>query len=153
MLLSTKYKNRGIGLLELMLSLLIIAVIIFTATRYFEVTNENLRVAQAENMINNIVDASYKWVQGQPNFSGISMDVLIKQTQLLPSNYYFTPWKNGIFSVVVSSQDPQKILIQAWNIPVRSCNNLAEKMKQYAADANCGAIDLNTGTTSFQGTF
>ncbi|QLH41697.1 MAG: hypothetical protein HWD59_02490 [Coxiellaceae bacterium] len=60
--------QRGVGLLELMLSLLVILTLIFMATRYFLISRESLRVSQAVDMINTTVNASYKWLEGNPDF-------------------------------------------------------------------------------------
>lgn len=144
-------KYRGIGLIELMLVLLIIVIIIFTATYYFRVTSENLKVTQAEEMINNIVQASYKWLEGNPNFAGINIDVL-QSAGFLPANYDTNPWK-GKVSIEASSPDNSKLLLKMEAIPTESCTNLVEKMNPaYSKDAAC-ITSITSQLQDFSGTF
>lgn len=145
-MLTTKQRSTGIGLLELMLSLLVIAIIIFTATKYFTLTSENLRVAQAGEMVNNITDASYKWSQGQPDFTNVSIQAL-NLSGFLPNDYDKGPWPGSTISIAPDSTK-QKIVITITGMTATACQNLAEKMVKYGAVV----IPCNPSTT-FQGTF
>ncbi len=51
-------KQRGIGLLELMLSLAIIAVLLLMATRYYEATRASTNINDAVDMINAVYAAA-----------------------------------------------------------------------------------------------
>jgi prepilin-type N-terminal cleavage/methylation domain-containing protein len=137
---SVQRKQQGVSLLELMLALLVISGLLLLATRYYQQTRESLRVTQAIEMINNVVNASYKWLAGQPNFSSsnpsFSIPILVT-AQFLPQSYGTTvintanPWKGSI-NVVAASTDNNYITISLSNIPPKSCQNLIEKMQNRA---------------------
>ena len=97
--------NKGIGLLELMLSIIVITAIVLGATKYYLVAREAMKVTQAQEIINSVAEAAYKWVEGSPNWSGLSMDELVTQKGLLPSRYLgkIDPW--GGAEVQVSSDE------------------------------------------------
>lgn len=145
-----KKKQQGIGLIELMLTLLVIVFITLAVTRYFQVTNENLKVTQAEEMINNIVDASYQWLRGNPDFSTINLNTL-QNSGFLPISYNTNPWKGTI--VIGPSSDNSKVNVQMSSLPVASCQNLVEKMQKYSPDANCAFMTIGTQTATFSGDF
>lgn len=131
-------KPRGVSLLELMLVLLIIAIITFSATYYFRVVLINLRVAQAEEMINNIVNAAYKWNEGTTNFTTLTLDQLIN-AGLVPTSYRNNPWQRTGASVQVSgsTNSPNSFFITFNSVPATDCQNLAEKIKRYAWKSSC----------------
>ncbi|MGB6977090.1 MAG: type 4 pilus major pilin [Gammaproteobacteria bacterium] len=127
MFTSMPSEQKGISLLELMLALVVISALLLLATRYYQQTRENLRVAQAIEMTNNVVNASYKWLEGQPSFSGISIPTLIS-SQFLSKSYdgNSNPWKGTI--AVGPATDTSYIVVTLTNIPSKSCQNLKEKM-------------------------
>lgn len=61
------FKQKGIGLLELMLSLAIIAVILVMATRYFQSTSQNQKVNQATSDVQAILAAFTNFRAGNPS--------------------------------------------------------------------------------------
>lgn len=147
---SMKKKRLGISLIELMLSLLVIVFIALATTRYFQVANENLKVTQAEEMINNIVDASYQWLKGNPDFSTISLTTL-QNAGYISTSYTTNPWKGTV--VVGPGSDVSKVNLQMSGIPVASCQNLAEKMQKYSTDANCAFMSIGSQSATFSGDF
>ena len=52
--LNSKYRQRGIGLLELMLSLAIISLLLIMATRYYSTTKRSKEIAEAVSLIQTI---------------------------------------------------------------------------------------------------
>jgi type II secretory pathway pseudopilin PulG len=149
MIQSNHRKFHGISLLELMLALVIIAMIVFTVTRYYSVTEENLKVTQAEEMINNIVKGSYQWGQGQPNYTALSTQALI-DAGFIPDNYKVNPWKGlTVISGTVPYPSTQPY-IRMTDIPVASCWSLYEKIK---SQARVGCTTISNGTASFEGAF
>ena len=129
-----RHKFRGISLLELMLALVIIAMIVFTVTRYYSVTEENLKVTQAVEMINNIVKASYQWVEGQPDFKNISIQALI-DAGLIPDSYKVNPWKGAV--TIPGSTLASVLTINMYDLPRTSCQNLLEKLKGQSKGIMC----------------
>ena len=53
--------QRGISLLEVMLSLSIIAIILVMATRYFRTANQSQQITNAVSMISGIVTAETQY--------------------------------------------------------------------------------------------
>ncbi len=143
-------KQRGIGLLELMLSLLVIAALIFLVTRYFTTTSENLKVSQAEEIINTLSKASYHYLEGQPNFKNISLTQLV-QLGLIPNTFADTnPWRGAID--IKPSSDNANVVITLTGLPAASCNNLKEKLQKQGTNLQCSG-QTEGGIVSFQGTF
>jgi type II secretory pathway pseudopilin PulG len=58
---SSRNKTRGIGLLELMLSLAIIAILLVMATRYFLVANESQKINNAVSIANGFAGAEAQY--------------------------------------------------------------------------------------------
>lgn len=146
-------ENKGISLLEIMLVIVIISAISLSATRYYLVTREGARVAQAADVIHNIAEASYTWVQAQSGFSGISLSVLT-DTKLLPDDYStnptkINPWHGSLDLSVNSDNNLQVTLgsISSYNV----CQDLAAKVAKSAASAVC--TQTSTGTAIVTATF
>lgn len=149
MIHTNRHKFQGVSLLELMLALVIIAMIVFTVTRYYSVTEENLKVTQAEEMINTITKASYQWGEGQPNYTALSTQTLIT-AGLIPDNYKVNPWKGDtIISGTVPYPSTQPY-IRMTNVPLASCQNLLEKLK---SQARVGCTVKSANTADFEGAF
>ena len=90
--------EKGIGLLELMLSIIVITAIILGATKYYLVAREAMKITQAQDVINNVASATYKWIEGQPNFHDLTLQKLI-DAGLLPGKYGqsgISPWGGSI---------------------------------------------------------
>jgi len=90
--------HRGIGLLELMLSIIVITAIILGATKYYLVAREAMKITQAQDIINNVANATYKWVEGASNFHDLTLQKLI-DNGLLPGKYGqsgISPWGGNI---------------------------------------------------------
>jgi len=92
--------SRGIGLLELMLSILVITAVILGATKYYLVAKEATRVTQAQEIINNVAEAGYQWVEGQSDFSGMTGVAVLIKAGLLPNSYdigkNISPWGGNV---------------------------------------------------------
>ncbi len=143
-------KQRGIGLLELMLSLLVIAALIFLVTRYFTTTSESLKVSQGEEIVNTLTKASYHFLEGQPDFKNISLSQLT-QLGLIPNTFLLAnanPWHGSID--IKPSSDNSKVVIILNGLPITSCNNLVEKLQQQGTDLQCSG---QGDAVTFQGTF
>jgi Tfp pilus assembly protein PilW len=91
---------RGIGLLELMLSLAVVALVMVMATRYFIVVREQQRVTQALQMAATTQRAAHTWGIRNPGFptGGQKLIEELVKAQLLPASYlaYRHPW-GGFF--------------------------------------------------------
>lgn len=133
--------SQGIGLLELMLVLLVITFILFGALRFYKITLENARLAQGEEMINNLTAASYKWAASSSDLGQLTLQTLINM-DLIPENYINHPW-NG--PVAVSGTQPNTVRITFENMKQTDCTALALKMQNYVknpkTDLGCQAAN------------
>ncbi len=93
-------KQNGIGLLELMLSIIVITAVILGATKYYLVAREEMRIVQAQEIINTAAEAAYKWVEGRPDFNYIGTQALV-DAGLLPEKYLgnMDPWGGGMIRI------------------------------------------------------
>lgn len=114
--------GKGISLLEVMLSLAIIAIILVLASRYFILAQNNTNMTQALNEIQNINAAAQNWRLSHGDFSGISMQGLIDRN-LLPATAENNPW-GGKTDVTPSSANASQYTIIMRKIPRSACKNL-----------------------------
>jgi len=92
-------RQNAIGLLELMLSIVVITAIILGATKYYLVAKEEMRIVQAQEIIDNVAKAAYTWVGGQPNFVELTGIDVLTNAGLLPLKYKndnANPWGGNI---------------------------------------------------------
>jgi competence protein ComGC len=125
-------KQRGVSLLELMLVILIVVTMLIAATRFYQTTKENAQAQNALTMVHEIVDASYKWYEANPNFSTISFTQLIANG-LLPESYSddkrFNPW-GGVVGIGPAANN-DRFYITMSKVPADSCNRLKQELSQY----------------------
>ena len=92
-------KQRGIGLLELMLSIAILTVMGIAATAFYGATKERRRIVEITAMTNEIYRAACIYIK-KPDFSYESKDYDFMSDLInagLLSDYYKkTPWKGEI---------------------------------------------------------
>lgn len=71
-------KQRGIGLLELMLSLSIIAILLVMATRYFMASDEQQKINNAISQINGIIAGEMNYYQSNspPKYTASIKDLI-----------------------------------------------------------------------------
>lgn len=75
-------KQIGISLLEVLLSLSIIAIILVLATRYFFVATNNNKINTAVSQVGGIVAAVHTWKGINTSYDGVSVQVLYNAGQL-----------------------------------------------------------------------
>lgn len=75
-------KQLGISLLEVLLSLSIIAIILVLATRYFFVATNNNKVNTAVSQVSGIVAAVHTWKGINTSYEGVNVQVLYDAGQL-----------------------------------------------------------------------
>lgn len=127
-------KNRyrfGISLLEIMLSLAIIAVILIMATRYYAITRIAQQTNEASEMIIAIYSAGQSWMQTNDNFKKVTI-YTFTEAGLLPADFALAtanPW-GGAISIDPLGTDLQKLEVRLDNVPSKDCQNLLAKMIQ-----------------------
>ncbi len=150
-MLKIKNQHHGIGLLELLLSLTIIAAVILLATRYFSQASEASKVTQTTQIIRTLIDASFKWVEGKPNFGGdpgknnsISMYQLTTGSGILPNDWLnkTSPW-GGTELIKVESygftkigEQQNRIQITIPNVPISACKSLNDILEKQGIDTS-----------------
>lgn len=101
-----KKMQRGIGLLELMLSLAIIAILLIMATRYYQSASNNQNINQAVDMVNAVKSAVKNYMNSNLNSTAYPTVTQLEAAGYLPDNYASSatanPW-NG--SICVSKAD------------------------------------------------
>jgi len=78
-------RQRGIGLLELMLSLSIIAILLVMATRYFMVANESQKLNNAVSEVNGIAGGAANYDLSFPGYQDMTLQKLI-QGRFVPAS-------------------------------------------------------------------
>lgn len=147
------------SLLELLLAVFVAAGIIFAVVRYFNIARENSRVAQATQMINIVIRASYDWLEGKSNFNDLGsngIQTLVNSNFLPPtfSSATANPWRGTI--QVRAASNNQQIQLTLTNVPYTSCVQLSEQLKQQAAQNSANNPDIepcSTSSNQFVGVF
>jgi prepilin-type N-terminal cleavage/methylation domain-containing protein len=117
-------KQRGISLLEVMLSLAIIAVVLVMATRYFGIATISSKVNQGTSMISEIRQGYARYVSDTSDPAGGTMDKLLaggyvtKETGAADAK---NPW-GGTIKLDLGAQT-----ITLDGIPTKDCTNLANR--------------------------
>ncbi len=141
--MNLKLKQIGIGLLELMLSLAIIAILLVMATRYYQVASFSEKVNQDINLIGNIEAAANRWKAIYGDYKKItSIQDLIDQGMQDISAY--NAWAGTVD--VVSNTEGSGIEITLNNIPYKACNNLLDKFLTQNLIPTCSGF---SGTVTF----
>jgi Tfp pilus assembly protein PilE len=126
-------KVTGIGLLELMLSLAIIAILLLVATRYYESTRTSQQVNEALEMVIAVFDAGNSYLQSNdsfpPNVPGQDMIAVFASTNDVPSDFTkpnANPWGGGIRA---RETNGTQLIVQMDRVPMEACQNLLAKVQ------------------------
>ena len=152
-------QQLGVTLLELMLSLAIIAVLLILATRYYEGARLSQQVNQAGNDIQAIVAAMANKTAGNPNYSATTNCMKdLMATGYLPSVWGSTastanPWGGSYTCAVNSGSAGQgQVQIAAAGLPSTACTNLENMftgINQNSSPCDEGANNSATFTGLF----
>lgn len=119
-------KQSGIGLLELMLSLAIIAAILVLVTRYYLVTKLSQEVTTASLQIQNIVAQANRYAAIKGSYAGITnIQVLVDRG--LNNTDMQNAW--GGTNLASGSSDGALLTVELQNIPATACLNLQRKFE------------------------
>lgn len=121
---SQQKKIKGITLLEVILSLAIIALILVMATRYYGLAHLEEQVNDTTSMIQSIRAAGQHWLLSHDDYRDINIPNLI-QRDLIPKNFTTNPWGGGIQVGPGPGNNTLRIVIQ--NIPINACINLERR--------------------------
>lgn len=131
----------GFNLLEVLLAVFVAAAIIFTVVRYFTIGREGARVVQAAQLIKVVSRASYDWVEGHKNFTGLGPNGIqtLVNGNFLPRNFssgVINPWR-GAIQVQAAPGDIHRVQIILTNVPLTACTRLSEQLKQQGTVQDC----------------
>ncbi|MCH9770086.1 MAG: prepilin-type N-terminal cleavage/methylation domain-containing protein [Gammaproteobacteria bacterium] len=146
-------KQRGISLLEVLLSLSIIAIILIMATRYFFVANENKNVNQVRAQIGALLAATQLWKGSNPSYENLSLEQLISTGDFpssanVKNNKLYDPWGDEI---MLAPTGVSGFTITVTLPTATDCNKLLSSYPQGASGsgtARCAsnAFTLTEGT-------
>lgn len=136
-------RQAGIGLLELMLSLAIIAVLLIMATRYYSSAHSNQQISQAVDQFTSIAGAVRNWRVDNPfeAVSGLTVGKL-NTDGYLPSSITSTsnPWRG---STTLKNQGGAKFTIEMTNVPAETCDKLETRLQgSFDPNATCNGTTM-----------
>lgn len=133
-------KQAGIGLLELMLSLAIIAVLIISATRYYLTARSANSVKDGIELLTAFYSAGESWLESHDTFTGDMLASFIADNSV-PADADKNPWGG----VVTAKQGatPTTLHVEFQGVPQGDCQNLRYKISQKINNvtAVCGSGD------------
>ena len=124
--------QSGIGLLEILLALAIIAILLTTATRYYQTARDTQRVNEALNIMQNLHHAGAQYYMDRGDMSENLMSEF-KDRGLVPKQFSAqtaNPW-GGEIKANGQKNTINFILTQ---VPKKSCENLRVKINQKMED-------------------
>ena len=148
----------GISLLEVMLSLSIIAIILTMATRYFFVASNNDKINTTVSQIGGLIGAAHSWKGAGTNFSGLSIAELADAGQLTnfpgfnnsaESPALSTMW-GGHINISTNAQEGAGLAMITVPLPAHSICHAINRA--YPTD-NTGNITATCQDTKFTYTF
>ncbi len=137
-MLHIKQKNKGIGLLELMLSLAVIGILIVMVTIYFKPTSQAANINQAINMLQAIQSAGQRWLLTNDTYSTDPLSDFVDRN-FLPNSFssnMTNPW-GGKLTVDRYKKDPSALSVEMDNLPIEACQALVTQ----AASLTCKSDD------------
>lgn len=155
----SKQAQQGIGLLELMLSVAIIALLLIVATRYFVVVRTTQQTTNAISMVEGVRAAAGNYSVGQTNnYANITM-VALNNQGLLPKDLVGTaatpgqgvnPWGGNL--QVAPSSDGGQVIITLTQVPQANCEGIVNALNNQAetispAVGGCAAAPQNVIVT------
>lgn len=130
-------KQRGISLLEVLLSLSVIAIVLVMATRYYRNAQQSQQIANALSMLSGIVTAETQYAAANNN---TYVDLATLRTAgYLPANFIHDPWGNTIQYAAAS---PGYTITMGPTPSVNACNILAGMVNSGSGTAVCNGTSL-----------
>lgn len=150
--------QRGLSLLEVLLSISIIAILIVMSVRLFSIAMLNTRVAESISQLKRLTRASYQWLetQSQQDFSNANGGTKITVNKLTSANLISaqdgtTPW-GGTVTIKPNPNDKTQVRIIFANVPAHACKNLGREMENVAISATTPA-QCNAAENTFIANF
>ena len=152
-------QNKGIGLLELMLSLAVIAILLIMATIYFKTTSQAKNVNSAIDMLQALQTSGQRWLLTNPTYNEDVITDFVNRNYL-PASFAdnINPW-GGELTVTGNNPSGSQTFLGPWlhvsmdNIPNEACNALKVQATPLTCDntpnyINCSPTNNNNSTFS-----
>ncbi len=150
-----KKKQLGISLLEVLLSLSIIAIILIMATRYFFVASNNNKTNTTISQVGALVAAAHAYKGATANYANLSIQTLAQAGQLAnfpgfddTNNSLLTLWGGSI--TIASSGDKSEFAEITVNLPDE---NKCQTILRAYPDASTGNVTSKCLKSQFTYTF
>ncbi|OGT64375.1 MAG: hypothetical protein A3J38_09310 [Gammaproteobacteria bacterium RIFCSPHIGHO2_12_FULL_45_9] len=150
--LRSQIRQAGLSLLEVLLSLSIIAIILVMATRFFFVASDNDKVNTAVSQVAGLIAAAHNWKGPSTSYTDLSLDQLASAGQL--SNFpgyngdntkpdLNTMWGTSI-TIAANTADTALFTITMTLPDSTKCNSL---LRAYPSDASANVTTTCAGDT------
>lgn len=139
-------KQRGIGLLELMLSIAIISVLLIMATRYYQNATQGKDISNSVSILGGIIAAETQYSSMNGGYIGGAT----WQTVLnLPTAVTISPWDGG--AVDASGTTAEQVKVTMTGVPATVCTNFLTPMltKNTGAAVTCPSTGTGSVTVTY----
>jgi len=138
-------KQNGIGLLELMLALAIIAMLMVAASKYYKNTQMARKVQIAVESVQALYTAGERWVQDGGAYGDAFTIANLVTDGYLPGDFASSanPWG----TIAVAAVDTTHFKATFGTVPFDACNNISAKLTNnfFAGTITCptsGSADM-----------
>lgn len=153
------HRSSGIGLLELMLSLTVIAILLVTATRYYSVTRSAQETNDAFSMLQAVYSAAETWKQDYGKFPDNNLIEHFIDVGSLPTVFgtkNANPWGGEITAFPIK-ESPNDFAACLCNVPKDACMNLLQKYQLQMSgqvypscgNSDCSCVSKSDGTSFY----
>lgn len=139
-------KYSGIGLLELMLALAIIALLLIAATRYYLIARAAEQVEEGGNIVTAVYSAGQNWLENKDTLTGVTITDFVANASV-PSDFgktNATPW-GGSIGVTGNAN---VLTLTFDKIPATVCQNIKPKILNKFANSTLTQDCPTSGTGS-----
>ena len=143
-------KQRGIGLLELMLALSIIALLITAATRYYSAAARSSQASVAAEQVLIITKGIEDWYVTRGDLLGLDSISRLTQRGMVPRDFIgknTNPWQGAI---QVSRKGSNTAMIEVEDVPRKACQLLKGLLTE-KLDGQC--MPMNNKRSVYRGTY
>lgn len=137
-----KRKNqKGFGLLELMLSMVIVALLLIMATRYYQSARSNARINEAVSLVQTIANAANNIEIGKGDYDGITNESV---NTYLPASAQknMDPW-GGVLTI---AGNKTTLTITMAGPGSTDCNKLVDALGSGTNDGSYMKYSCDAGT-------
>ena len=135
-------KQNGIGLLELMLALAIIAMMMVAASKYYQSTQTARRVQVVVESAQAVYSAGERYQLDAGDFTDAE-DLNTKFTNMgyLSGSFLSSanPWSSSTTANTIKASGTKKVVFTLAAIPIWACNNIAAKLTGVFSVGTCTA--------------